>query len=571
MRRKREAICGRVVALGFFAVAACVAARLRWQLAGPFVVGVRRRREKPSARRHNPQSSVILFVVDDQGWNDFGHESTDLSWATPTLTRLADQGVRFSRYYALHLCTPSRAALLTGKHPITLGCQHSMITRNEPWGLEAAGVELLPETLARLGYATAIAGKWHLGHCRESLWPTRRGFDAFLGFFSGFHDQYTHIAESTICGELCFADLRDGDSPRVDDRYSLDLFADFAVDFVRDTKGPFFLYFSSPTVHEPLQTPSTVPDWAADLLARIPSSRRRVFAEMTLATDAAAAKIVAAADLDNVVFCYASDNGGAALLPNVGNNWPLRGAKGYYFEGGVRAHAFVRPPGGAAADAPRVYEGLFSVVDWVPTLLSALGRTEPRTRGGEVDGVDHWPSVFGDAPPARSELLINVDALDPAYDDLAHASAQIATLESDLRWIPTGALVLNSSLKLLRNCRPMPAWPVPETDDEDDALYFNWTILPHKDFVFNLTQDPTESRDLAPTRPDLHRALLRRFNHLALTYSREPTYCARSDDDAAAAAFAENSDFVGAWLPDDDDDAAAFPPSDDDDLFFFVS
>lgn len=510
---------------------------------------------------HRARSSVVFFLVDDQGYNDFGPESSDLWWATPTLSKLASEGIVLQRYYAMHLCTPSRAALLSGLHPVRLGCQHSMLTGNEPWGLDT-GVALLPQMLQSAGYATALAGKWHLGHCALSMWPTRRGFDEFVGFFSGFQDYYTHIAETPLCGDWCRRDWRRGSTPVPEKGYSLDVLADFAVEFVaRRSDEPFLLVFSSPSVHEPLELPPALPPWWTErhenLLAKIPSQRRRIYATMMAATDEAARRLVEAVDLDRVLWCYASDNGGAALWPNVGNNYPLRGTKGSYFEGGVRVRAFLRPP--ERLLGPRhekfVYSGLFSVLDWLPTILSALGLPDSRRDPTDVDGVDQWFAISRNTNPPRTELLVNVDALDARVDDLD----EFDIVTANPCWITTGALIVNSTLKLIRNAQHMPAWPTPSGDylpialnrakDNVIAAYSNWTTFPRSDFVFDLGTDPIESVNLED--PDLRRRLLARFDYLARTFAIKPAFCGEQCNELANMTLDGVPGFVGAWLPDE--------------------
>lgn len=531
-----------------------------WRWRG-IAAGIDGRHKHSHGGGHGARTSVVFFLVDDQGYNDFGPESSDLWWATPTLSKLASEGIVLHRYYAMHLCTPSRAALLSGLHPVRLGCQHSMLTGNEPWGLDT-GVALLPQMLRSAGYATALAGKWHLGHCAQSMWPTRRGFDEFVGFFSGFQDYYTHVAETSLCGDWCRRDWRRGNSPVAEKGYSLDLLADFAVEFVaRRRDEPFLLVFSSPSVHEPLELPPALPAWWTErhetLLAEIPSKRRRVFATMTVVTDDAARRLVEAVDLDNVLWCYASDNGGAALWPNVGNNYPLRGTKGFYFEGGVRVRAFLRPPASlvGSSHGKFVYRGLYSVLDWLPTILSALSLPDLRRDPTDLDGVDHWLALSRNNTPPRTELLVNVDALDARVCDIS----QFDTVAVNPCWICTGALIVNSTLKLIRNAQPMPAWHTPAGDyistvsnhseDNITAPYFNWTASPRGDFVFDLATDPTESVNLED--PDIRRPLLARFDYLARTFAVKPAFCGEQCNEQASRTLDGVPGFVGAWLPEE--------------------
>ena len=151
-----------------------------------------------------------------QGFNDLGSQSTDLAALTPVINELSLGGVWLTRYYGMHICTPSRAALLTGKHPIHTGMSHSMITGTSPWGLPLEHA-LLPTVLKHADARTKahMVGKWHLGFFAQGYVPTNRGFDTFFGFYTGYEDYFTHVAEMTQCdvGGDCYYDLHDGATP----------------------------------------------------------------------------------------------------------------------------------------------------------------------------------------------------------------------------------------------------------------------------------------------------------------------------------------------------------------------
>jgi len=149
-RRRRRTGC---IIAALAAAAVLILAARADLLGGP-------RDARPAALSTNPH--VVLFLIDDQGFNDVGPDSTDLWWATPRLGELADAGVRLSRYYTMHLCTPARAALLTGRHPARAGMQHSMLSANEPWGLPLSET-LWPELAESRGYEAAMYGAFRRG------------------------------------------------------------------------------------------------------------------------------------------------------------------------------------------------------------------------------------------------------------------------------------------------------------------------------------------------------------------------------------------------------------------------
>ena len=502
---------------------------------------------------------VVLFLIDDQGFNDIGAESTDLSWATPRLEALADGGVRLTRYYSMHLCTPARAALLTGRYPASTGMQHSMLSGNEPWGLPL-NETIWPEYAnERLAYEAVMVGKWHLGHYNARYLPTSRGFSTFFGYYSGFEDHFNHVSEVSFCGmdgAGCWFDLKNGTTPvtnRTGD-YGLYILRDVASEKIRsrDPAKPLFLYFASPTVHMPMQTPPLAEDgWWTEKLKAIANIERRAFAAATVATDNVAGDVVDVLretnHWDDTVFVCASDNGAQPQVSGAGSNWPLRGMKGYYFEGGVRTHAFVhsRLLGVTDASAQRRYGGLFHVTDWLPTLLYGSTGTVPP--GAMFDGIDHWAKLedcarrgFCDASP-RNELLVNADD----YSCLPNSTAT-ECLKGETEY-STGAYI-NGSLKLLVNAQWMPQWPVPSGQDAE-TVFSDWSAGDEHDMLFNVVEDRTESVNLISELPEVYRAMKARFNTLN-AMAATPAYCGSSDNDNAVAVL-DATHFLGPWTDDD--------------------
>ncbi|CAN7943622.1 unnamed protein product, partial [Ixodes hexagonus] len=124
------------------------------------------------------------------GWDDVSfHGSSQIP--TPNLDALAADGITLHNYYVQPMCTPSRAALMTGLYPIRTGMQHWVIRSPEPWGLPLE-LKLMPEHLKDLGYSTHLVGKWHLGYFKKEYTPTYRGFDSFYGYYNGYIDYYSH-------------------------------------------------------------------------------------------------------------------------------------------------------------------------------------------------------------------------------------------------------------------------------------------------------------------------------------------------------------------------------------------
>src|SRR5262249_55183857 len=131
-----------------------------------------------AAEPASPRPNIVYIMADDLGWKDVGFHGSDIQ--TPNLDKLAKEGVRLEQYYAQPMCTPSRAALMTGRYPNRYGLQTAVIPSAGLYGL-ALDEYLLPQALQQAGYYTAIVGKWHLGHAKKEFWPRQRGFDYQYG------------------------------------------------------------------------------------------------------------------------------------------------------------------------------------------------------------------------------------------------------------------------------------------------------------------------------------------------------------------------------------------------------
>lgn len=479
--------------------------------------------------------NIIIVYIDDQGYNDMGPNSTDLAEITPHINQLAQEGIWLTTYYGLHLCTPSRAALMTGKYPISTGMSHGVITTHDPWGLPLTHL-ILPNYLKKVGnYRTYMLGKWHLGHFNEAFTPLSRGFDRFYGYFSGFESYASHVAEANECSfeHTCYHDLRDNWTPvrlNVYNTYLFDREATKILDnqheHVDANVAPFFLYYAIGNVHMPMEAPSSVFRERSEELQGILDPQRKTFAAMTTVLDDAVGNLTTGLirnDMyENTFIIIASDNGANPTKSGSGSNWPLRGMKGTYWEGGVRVNALVRSSLIPHNLRGTTYDGIFHVTDWLPTLIGGVLGRKSIMRAESWDGVDQWDALLQRAPPPRSTVLYNIDV-----DE-----------ESDT----TGALRIGD-MKLLVNVAQLPVWSDPAIAGLE--VHDAYLSVETADFLFNLTEDPTESKDLKEAYPAIYREMYDMFLKFE-TRATNPAFCGVGDNKQATKVFNETQ-FIAPW------------------------
>ena len=146
-------------------------------------------------RAADAKPNILFIVADDLGWKDVGFHGSDIQ--TPNLDRLAAGGAQLGQFYAQPMCTPTRAALMTGRYPLRYGLQTGVIPTGGTYGLPT-DEWLLPQALKEAGYTTAIVGKWHLGHADRKYWPRQRGFDYQYGPLIGEIDYFTHERTASV-------------------------------------------------------------------------------------------------------------------------------------------------------------------------------------------------------------------------------------------------------------------------------------------------------------------------------------------------------------------------------------
>jgi arylsulfatase A-like enzyme len=317
-----------------------------------------------------PHPSFLLIVSDDHGYGDVStyHES---DVCTPHLDRLAAEGMLFTRMRAnCTVCSPSRAALLTGRYADRVGVPGVIRTHPEDsWGFFDPKVPTIATELKNAGYHTAIVGKWHLG-LKSPNTPNERGFNFFHGFLGDMMDSYiTHRRH----GNNYMRRNAEVIEPK---GHATDLFSDWAVDYLREraTKPaqPFFLYLAYNAPHFPIEPPA---DWLAKVKQRSPHLGEKRAANVALVEhlDNSIGRVLTALkDLgleQNTVVVFTADNGGS--LPHAQNNDPWRGGKQDHYDGGLRVPFMVRWPGRIKFGSRSDYAGLS--FDLFPTFLELAG------------------------------------------------------------------------------------------------------------------------------------------------------------------------------------------------------
>lgn len=352
--------------------------------------------------------NIVYIMADDLGWKDVGFHGSDIQ--TPNLDRLAQTGVSLEHYHAHPWCTPSRAALLTGRYPFRYGLQTIAIPSAATYGL-ATDEWLLPQALKDVGYETAIVGKWHLGHADRQYWPLQRGFDYQYGPILGEIDYFTHSAHDTV-------DWYRNHELVNEEGYVTTLLGQDAVKLIdaHDPDTPLFLYLAFTAPHAPYQAPEE----ALEQYSSITDPNRRAYAAMITVMDEQIGQVVAALERrgmrDNTLIVFQSDNGGprsAAVTGEVdtsggmipADNGIYRGGKGSLYEGGTRVVALANWPGhiepGSVANQP------MHIIDWYPTLASLAGASPDPTK--PLDGLNIWPALTDGQPIQRDALGYDVE------------------------------------------------------------------------------------------------------------------------------------------------------------------
>ena len=415
--------------------------------------------------------NIIHIVADDLGWKDVGFNGcTDIK--TPNLDKLAAQGVKLTQFYVQPMCTPTRAALMTGRYPFRYGLQTAVIPSVSAYGLDT-NEWLLPQCLKEAGYQSAIIGKWHLGHADKKLWPMQRGFDYQYGAMIGELDYFTHEEHHTL-------DWYRDNKPVREKGYTTHLIGTDAAKYinVQDASKPFYLYLAFNAPHTPYQAPKEY----IDRYPNIADPTRRIYAGMVTCLDDEIGRVVAALDKkglrDHTLILFHSDNGGtknamfAGVMADMSkvkipcDNGPYRDGKGSLFEGATRVCALANWPGHIKS---QTVDGLIHAVDVYPTLAALAGASTAKCK--PLDGLNVWDTIANGKSSPRSEFVYNIE--------------------------PFRGALRQGDLKLI--------WR---------------TLLPSSVDLYDLSKDPSEQNNLAAAHPDKVAAMQQRLDALARDASK---------------------------------------------------
>lgn len=397
--------------------------------------------------------NILHIVADDLGWKDVGFNGcADIK--TPNLDQLAATGAKLERFYVQPMCTPTRAALMTGRYPFRYGLQTIVIPTAAGYGLDTSEY-LMPQCLHDAGYKTAIIGKWHLGHADRKYWPKQRGFDYQYGAMIGELDYFTHDEHGVL-------DWFRDNKPVHEKDYTTNLLGDDAVKYIdaQGSKKPFYLYLTFNAPHTPYQAPQEY----IDRYKNIEDPTRRIYAGMVSCLDDNIGRVVAALEKrglrENTLILFHSDNGGTTNKMFTGqmadvskiklpcDNGPLRDGKGSLFDGGTLVCAMANWPGHIKA---QTVTGMIHAVDIYPTLARLAGASTEKCK--PLDGMDVWDTIAENKPSPRQEIIYNVE--------------------------PFRGAVRQGDWKLI--------WR---------------TLIPTSVDLYNLAEDPSEKNNVAAAHPD---------------------------------------------------------------------
>ena len=426
------------------------------------------------AAQRPTRPNIVMIYADDLGYGDLGCYGHPFI-RTPNLDRMAAEGVRFTQFYsAASLCTPSRAALLTGRLPIRSGLNVVLF----PWS--EGGIQDSETTLAELlrpqGYASACVGKWHLGHLPQYL-PTRHGFDRYFGIP---YSNDMSISTNPIYDDLGFPGPKDRlkkyegipeiplmrneevierapDQRQLTPRYTAE-----ATAFIRENarqKKPFFLYLAHTFPHVPL--------FASDRFSG--KSTRGLYGDVVEEVDWSVGEVLRAlreARIErNTLVIFSSDNGPAATKTHGGSAGLLRGGKATTWEGGMREPFIAWWPGRIAPG--RISQAFGTTMDILPTCVNLAGGRLPEGLG--LDGSDLTPPLL-DGHAGREPLMFYYQA-------------------TDLRAVRKGP------------------WKLHLAYSEYDA-HGRPSSLQRRTALYHLLEDPSEKYDVAEAKPEVVRELL---------------------------------------------------------------
>jgi arylsulfatase A-like enzyme len=420
---------------------------------------------------------IVFLLADDLGNADVGWHGSDIR--TPNLDKLAAGGAKLEHFYVLPVCTPTRVAFLTGRYPIRSGMQLNVLRQQSQYGMPLEE-RTVANALHDAGYTTAICGKWHVGHFDKAYWPNARGFDHSLSHLEGidYFTHHNHFKNSKM-------DWRRNGEDVVEEGYATTLEANEAAAVIRrqPKDKPLFLYVPFTGVHGPLQAPSK-----ESVAAYQPAmnEQRATLAAMMTALDEGCGRIFAALDetgrRENTLIVFSSDNGG---MP-PGRNLPYRAFKSSLYEGGIRSPAFAAWPGhikpGTVITEP------LHIVDLFPTFVKLAGGSLEQKL--PLDGRDIMPALTEGKPSPHEDILLN-----------AITANDGAIRMGDWKLILNGNDGVTPSVDLATGERKKEGRKT-KRDRRSES----------KTELFNLRDDPGETKDLAAAQPEKVKELRQRYD-----------------------------------------------------------
>ena len=438
-----------------------------------------------SAAESATKPNIVFVLVDDWGYADVSFRNPAIS--TPNFQDMKDNGLLLDRHYVFKYCSPSRASFLTGRWPHHT--HQSNMLEGAQMGLNI-NMTTIASKLKTAGYKTHMVGKWHEGFFEPRYLPVNRGFDTASGFLNGAcsHDNQKYQC-ATDFWKNNDVDSRNGSYDAYTYKEDLkDIFDN------HNTEDPFFLYLPLHNVHSPIEAPG---DWLNIYPVNSTCKNRRTYQAMVSVADNVTGLVVEFLKKmnmwDNTIIVVSADNGGA---PCEGSNYPLKGSKTTFFEGGVRVLAFAS--GGLIPESMRgkTTEGFIHIADWYATFCNLAGVDPSDSGEGKfpIDSMDVWPIITGSSTKSpHDEIILGYD-----FDN-------------------TGAIV-SGNYKLIvgsqgKRCDSLmwspldyPCHDGPKGED----------CNPH--CLYDIVNDPTEKKELSESEPEMLKKMLDMYN----SFSKEP-------------------------------------------------
>lgn len=488
---------------------------------------------------------VLIVVSDDQGYSD-------VSWTggvfpTSELEALKNESVVLSNFYVHPVCTPSRAALLTGKFAARSGMTGPLLL-GAPCNLDDSEPTFAQEMKAR-GYYTALSGKWHLGHHSWSHTPVGHGFDEFHGVLNCCAAYYSKVYYTPFCGHKI--DWRNGTSAvaPAPSAHASELFADRLVSIISSAapSTPLFLLLTFTAPHSPLQSEPR----HLELCAHVNTVRRRTFCGLMMSVDEAVGRVrramIDAGRWDDSIVFFTNDNGGNVW--EGGRNYPFRGGKQSSWEGGARATGLLKLPK-HLDNVPKEFDGLAHISDVMPSVLGYIDRLDTNSpltsafrdgRGGDWEkglGYDLTLPILGISNDnMREDVLMSFE---PATDRLGYRWGNwklIAGVSNDGRrtlepksnweWIGNNMhdFAAESIMHILHWVDEDASGSLDETVREISMLIqenfrWAWSFVTtggrqaSEVLLFDLSVDPYEDNNLASKKPEIVGEMLERVERM---------------------------------------------------------